>query len=829
MQHKNIIVIGNGMVGYKFCEKLVEKDLNLANRVIVFGEESFVAYDRVHLSEYFEGKTPADLAMAPRSWYEDNNLMLYSGDPIVQVDLATKTVTSRKGQSFTFDKLVFATGSSAFVPPIKGREKEGVFVYRTIEDLERIKAYAKDKKSGTVIGGGLLGLEAAKALLDLQLETHVVEFSPKLMPRQLDEMGSEMLKSKMEELQISIHINKNTRQFTGESKVDGLSFEDEDMLKTDMVVISAGISPRDELAKQIGLKIGPRGGIVVNDKMQTSHPDIYAIGECALHNEMIFGLVGPGYEMADVVVRQLLEQDAAFTGFDMSTKLKLIGVDVASFGDALGQKPGKSIVYENKSKGIYKRINISKSGKLLLGGVLVGDTSEYNMLCQMVNNKIKIPEDAETLIMQGGNRASQIGVGVEALPGTAMICSCESVDKGTLISAVQQGATDLPELKSCTKAGSGCGGCLPMVKDLMVYQLKEMGITVKKTLCEHFELSRQELFHLIKVKGYRTFTEVLQKEGKGYGCELCKPAVGSILASIWNDPILKQDTIHDTNDRFLANIQRGGTYSVVPRIPGGEITPDKLIVIGQVAKKYGLYTKITGGQRIDMFGARLNDLPNIWKILVDAGFETGQAYGKSVRTVKSCVGSTWCRFGVQDSLTMAIDIENRYKGLRAPHKIKFAVSGCTRECAEAQNKDIGIIATEKGWAMYICGNGGSKPQHGVLFATDIDTESCIKYIDRLLMLYIRTAEPLNRTATWFNKLEGGLEYLRDVIIHDSLGICEDLEKDMENHVNTYICEWKDVVEDPEKQKKFRHFVNSEGSDETLEFIDIRGQKVPANW
>lgn len=826
---KNIVVIGNGMVGYKFLEKLTAKGLQTSYNIIAFGEEPYVAYDRVHLSAYFEDSNFETLQMAPRSWYDENNITLHTSDPVIDIDTNAKTISSHKGLTISYDKLIFATGSSAFVPPIEGVEKDGIFVYRTIEDLDAIIAHGKKVKTGAVIGGGLLGLEAAKALLDLEVKTSVIEFAPRLMPRQLDDNGAEFLKDKIEELGVDILLNKSTKQFAGNGKVTAMKFSDDSELPVEMVVISAGIRPRDELASKAGIDIGPRGGIVVNDEMQTSVEDVYAIGECALHDGMIYGLVAPGYEMADIVVENLESKTKTFSAYDMSTKLKLIGVDVASFGDPFCENAEHdAIVYQNKSKGIYKRINITKDGKYLLGGILVGEAEEYNLLLQMTLNKMKLPDEPESLIISTSGDNNAIG-GVEALPDEAMICSCENVSKAAICDAVKDGTTDIGELKTCTKAGTGCGGCLPMVKDLMTHTLNEMGVEVKKVICEHFEYSRQELYHLIKVKGITTYKEALSEYGKGCGCETCKPAVGNILSSMLNDKVLKEDTILDTNDRFLANIQRGGTYSVVPRVAGGEITPEKLIVLGEVAKKYNLYCKITGGQRIDLLGAYLNDLPDIWEELIEAGFETGQAYGKSVRTVKSCVGSTWCRFGVQDSVGFAIDIENRYKGLRSPHKLKFAVSGCTRECAEAQCKDIGVIATDKGWALYVCGNGGTKPQHAPLFATDLDSETCLKYIDRILSFYIRTADPLTRTATWFNKLEGGLGYLKDVVINDSLGICSELDAHIQHHVDTYHCEWKDVVEDPKKREKFKHFINSEEKDNSLEFVNERGQKVPIAW
>lgn len=852
-----VVVVGNGMVGYKFCEKLLAKDSEKRFEIIVFGEEPRPAYDRVHLSEYFAGKTAEDLTMAPLSWYEENGIQLYLSDPVTHINRESKTVSSHHGLNIAYNYLVLATGSAAFVPPIQGVEKDGVFVYRTIEDLDMMQSHARKARKGAVIGGGLLGLEAAKALLDLGLEeTHVIEFAPRLMPRQIDQAGSDILKAKLETLGLKIHLSKNTQEIIGGDSITAMSFVDGTKLDVDMLVISAGIKPRDEVAKLSGLEVGSRGGIVVNDYLQTSDPNIFAIGECALHNHMIYGLVAPGYEMAEVVAGILLHLSQlspqgdgflnsplfqgeglgvrCFSAYDMSTKLKLIGVDVASFGNAFVQEPDcQTIIYENKTKGIYKRINISNDGQYLLGGVLVGEAEQYNMLLQTVNNKIVLPKDPEDLILGSRGGESDDGAGVMSLPDDALICSCEAVTKGTICSQVtENNLTTIDGIKKCTKAGTGCGGCVPLVKDLIQGTMKAQGLYVRNILCEHFDYTRQELFDLVKINDLRTYNAVLDKFGKGDGCETCKPAVSSILASLWNENILQKGnaTAQDSNDRFLANIQRGGTYSVVPRIPGGEITPEKLIVIGQVAQKYGLYTKITGGQRIDMFGAHVGDLPKIWEELIAAGFESGHAYGKSLRTVKSCVGTTWCRFGVQDSVSFAIEVENRYKGLRSPHKLKSAVSGCIRECAEAQSKDFGIIATEKGWNLYVCGNGGSKPQHALLLATDVDKEMCIKLIDRFLMFYIKTAEPLTRTATWLNKMEGGIAYLKSVVVDDSLGICADLEAEMQALVNNYACEWKEAVETPSIRQRFTHFVNApEVKDPTVKFEPLREQLMAEDW
>lgn len=827
-----IIVVGNGMVGYRFCEKLRKSAAGSAFEVIVYGEEPRPAYDRVHLSDYFRGMTADDLLMAPRSWYAEHDIELHTGELITEIDREGKTVRTHNGRVDHYDVLVLATGSAAFVPMMEGTERHGVFVYRTIEDLHHIEAYSKKTSRGAVMGGGLLGLEAAKALVDLGLETHVVEFAPRLMPRQIDDAGSAVLKMKLEQLGLHVHTGKNTQAIEGNGRLEGLVFSDGTRLDVGMLVISAGIRPRDELARACGLRVAARGGIVVDDSMRTDDPFIYAIGECASHNNLVYGLVAPGYEMAEVVVQRLNDETSrSFRGFDMSTKLKLIGVDVASFGDPFGETPGSvPIAFTDTRKGIYKRINVSEDGKYLTGGILVGDASAYNILHQTMINRMPLPENPEALIGIGTGAREQVGGGVGDLPDTAQICSCENVTKADIVGQVtEHGATTVDDIKKATRACTGCGGCTPLVNDLLKLTLESLGHTIRKSLCEHFDYSRQELYDIVRVTGARTFDDLLDSHGKGDGCEICKPAVASILASAWNEPVPKLATIQDTNDRYLANIQRGGTYSVVPRIPGGEITPAKLIAIGRIAKKYNLYTKVTGGQRIDMFGARVDELPDIWEELIAEGFESGHAYGKALRTVKSCVGSTWCRYGVQDSVSFAVFIENRYKGLRAPHKIKGAVSGCIRECAEAQSKDFGIIATEKGWNLYVGGNGGARPQHAKLLVADVDTETCIKLVDRFLMYYIRTADPLTRTATWLNKMEGGLEYLRDVIVNDSLGIGETLEEEMKALIANYECEWKRVVESPHLRSQYRHFVNSEEADDTLQFVTMRGQKCPADW
>lgn len=826
-----LILIGNGMVGWKLCTRLLHHDTGRKFQITVFGEEPRAAYDRVQLTKYFETESADELMLADAQWYQDNDIDLRLNQKVTELDREARTVTTASGETLGYDALVLCTGSAPFVPPIDGIDKPGVFVYRTIEDLEQIIEYGNGVKRCAVMGGGLLGLEAARAVQQRGLETHVVEMAPRLMPRQLDDTGATLLRRGIEAMDVQVHLGKLTRSVMGEASVEGLEFEGEDPLVIDMLVVSAGIKPRDELARQSGLEVGPRGGVVVGDDMLTSDPNIFAVGEVALHQGMIYGLVAPGYDMADVIARRLTgDSEASFEGGDLSAKLKLMGQDVASFGDPFVTAGNpQTIAYQDFVKGVYKKLVISEDGTRLLGGMLVGDASEYGQLHYLAKSGDALPENPESLIGLGGGGDSAAG-GIAALPDGAQICSCNDVDKGAICAAVRDGSTTPGEVKACTQAGAGCGGCVPQVTDLIALTLKDMGQSVKPRLCEHFDFTRQELFDLIRVKGIRTFRELVAEHGTGNGCEICKPTAASVFASLQNDMILAEHaTLQDTNDRFLANTQRMGLYSVIPRIPGGEITPEKLIVLGEVGKKYGLYTKITGGQRVDLFGARLNQLPDIWEELVDAGFESGHAYAKALRTVKSCVGSTWCRYGVQDSVGLAIRVEERYRGIRSPHKLKGGVSGCVRECAEAQGKDFGIIATEQGWNLWVCGNGGAKPRHADLLVSDVDEETLIKYVDRFLMYYIMTADKLTRTSVWCDKLDGGIDHIRDVVVNDSLGLGEELEKMAQYLVDTYECEWKAVVKDPEKRKAFRHYVNSEEGDDTVRFIDERGQRRPADW
>ncbi|WP_204050472.1 nitrite reductase large subunit NirB [Microbispora siamensis] len=805
-----LVVVGHGPAAHRLIETLDGRGFD--GTVTVFGEEPRPAYDRVALTSYLSGKSVEDL-----TYPVPDRVTLRTGVRVTAIDRANRTVTTDAGDSEPYDVLVLATGSAPFVPPVPGRDLPGCFVYRTIDDLDAIRDASRDARAGVVIGGGLLGLEAADALRGLGLDTHIIEMSGWLMPRQVDEGGGSVLRGHIEGLGLTIHTGAGVRSIEAgpDGRVTSLVKPDGEAIEAQVVVFSAGIRPRDELARDCGLEVGERGGIVVDEGMRTSDEHIYAIGECALAGGMVYGLVGPCNTQAEVAAERILDGSAAFTGADMSTKLKLMGVEVAQFGAMSG---ALDVTYMDPVGGVYKRLFISDDATTLLGGICVGDASPYNALRPFVGKPL--PGAPSDLLFAGAGKASV------DLPDDAQVCSCNNVTKGRICAAIaDKGLTDVQGIKDCTRAGTTCGSCVPMLKQILV----KSGVDVGKALCEHFPHSRAELFDIVNVRGITTFSQLIAEHGTGRGCDICKPAVASILASLGRGHILdgEQAALQDTNDQFLANIQKNGTYSVVPRIPGGEITPDKLIVIGEVAREFGLYTKITGAQRIDLLGARVEQLPAIWRRLVDAGFESGHAYGKALRTVKSCVGSTWCRYGVQDSVGLAIALELRYRGLRSPHKLKSAVSGCARECAEARSKDFGIIATEQGWNLYVGGNGGFKPRHADLLASDLSTDDLVRTIDRFLMFYIRTADRLQRTAAWLENLDGGLDYLREVIMEDSLGICAELDAQMERHVSTYVDEWRATIEDPDKLRRFVSFVNAPGvPDPSISFETERDQIKP---
>lgn len=819
---KSVVVIGHGMVGHRFVEALRDRDAAGRWAITVLCEESSAAYDRVALSSYVGSWDRGALALNGNDYAGDDLVDLRLGERAIGIDRDARVVTTSTGATIGYDALVLATGSYPFVPPTPGSDLDRCFVYRTLDDLDAIRTATRQVAPGAVgivVGGGLLGLEAANALRLMGLTPHILERSPRLMPLQVDDGGGALLSRLVTKLGLSVETGVSATDISETTAGLQVALSDGRTLDAAVLVFSAGVRPRDELAGQCGLEIGERGGVLTDISCTTKDPRIFAIGEVAAIEGRCYGLVAPGYASAEVVADRLLGGNAEFPGADMSTKLKLLDVDVASFGDALAQTPGAlEVVLNDAAKGTYAKLVVSDDASTLLGGVLVGDATAFGTLRPLVGRPL--PADPASLISPAG---AEVGPG--ALPDDAQICSCNAVCKSTICDAISTGAQDIPALKAATCAGTSCGSCVPMLKRL----LQAQGVAMSKALCEHFTQTRAELFQIVAATGIRTFSGLIAEHGTGSGCDICKPVVASILASTSSDHILDGEAaaLQDTNDHFLANLQRNGTYSVVPRLPGGEVTPEQLMVIGAVARDFGLYTKITGGQRIDLFGARVEQLPLIWKRLVDAGMESGHAYGKALRTVKSCVGSTWCRYGVGDSVAMAVELELRYRGLRSPHKIKMGVSGCQRECAEARSKDVGVIATEKGWNLYVGGNGGANPKHAQLLAGDLDSETLIRYIDRYLMFYIRTADRLQRTAVWQETIEGGLDHIREVVCADSLHICADLEAAMARHVLDYRDEWAGVLADQEKLSRFVSFVNApEQPDPTVSFDDSGPRKVP---
>lgn len=881
-KRKRVVVVGLGMVGISFIEKLMKFDVKRREYdVIVIGEEAHLAYNRVGLTSFFQHREVENLYLNPASWYAsmpEGSLNYHLNSLVTSIDTEKKSVKTSQGQTVPYDILVLATGSDALLPRhTPGHDANGVFVYRTIEDLEKLIAFSA-KKTGTVgavVGGGLLGLEAAKAMMDLEefSKVKLIERNRWVLSRQLDSDAGTMVVEQVQALGLDVLLSKRVGKINtdDENNVKGVTFEDGESMECSCICFAIGIKARDELARQSGIKCADRGGgIVINPDLSTSNPDVYAIGECASWESQTFGLIAPGIEMADVLAFNLTQAKAhtprKFARPDLSTKLKLLGVEVASFGDFFADRDGpkeaptqrrggkkegavdgqdrvkdltsgppppavKALTYKDPFQQIYKKYLFSMDGKYLLGGMMIGDTKDYVKLVPMVKNKkaLEVPPSEFIVGAKGGDDDG------DDLDDDVQICSCHNVAKGDVVKSVKDGTCkSIGDVKSCTKAGTGCGGCMPLVQTIFNKTMESMGQEVKNHLCPHFDYSRADLYNIIYVKQLKTFPEIMAECGKdanSLGCEACKPTIGSITASLFNKHVLDKDRhgLQDTNDRFLANIQRNGTFSVVPRVSGGEITAEKLIIIGTVAKKFGLYCKITGGQRIDMFGARKHDLPLIWQELIDGGMESGHAYAKSLRTVKSCVGTTWCRYGIGDSVGMAVRLEERYKSIRSPHKFKAGISGCIRECAEAQSKDFGLIATDKGWNIFVGGNGGAKPRHCDLLAKDVAPDDVVPILDRYIAFYIRTADKLQRTARWVETLPGGIKYLREVILEDKLGICAELEKQMDDLVGTFFCEWTETLKSPERMKAFSQFANTDEMLESIDKVEDRTQQRPAYW
>ncbi|QRV85667.1 nitrite reductase (NAD(P)H) large subunit [Ceratobasidium sp. AG-Ba] len=925
VDRKTIVVVGLGMVGIAFIEKMLALDEQKRYRIVTCGEETHLAYNRCLTFDTSQHRSVEQLYLNSPAWYAEQDpdrFVFHVGEQVTKLDHENQSVRTSKGRTIPYDICVLATGSEASLPPyvtpyLTPRTR-GIFVYRNISDLDAMLAYSErpEVTKAIVVGGGLLGLEAAKALYDLPQipDVSIVNRQAYPLSRQLDGEAGEMVLRKIEAMGVRVYTKVNVTNIATEklppNKVEsdgktelfkGFDLSDGTHIAADLAVFAIGIKSRDDLARSAGIECHTKGGVIVNDDLSCSAPNVYAIGECTSWKGNTYGLIAPGVEMADILAFNLTQTQEGqhkprkMNDPDLSTKLKLMGVDVASFGDffadqrmrdrmkaeeaekeraieaaaaqkaaspgantatktpvwevntaeatslktdngvriALGDKkaadgkrparhrnlrdePIKCLTYKDPFASVYKKYIFSADGKYLLGGMMIGDTSDYVKLVAIVKKKKTLDMPPSQFIVGSAKSGDDDGADLD---DDTQICSCHNVTKGQVVDCVKNGIDNIGDIKLKTKAGT---------------EMQKAGKETNNNLCIHFPMSRTDLFNIVKIKKLKTFSEIVAAASpnkESVGCETCKPAIGSILSSLYNEHVMDapHHQLQDTNDRYLANIQRNGTFSVIPRVAGGEITPEGLIVIGQVAKKYGLYTKITGGQRIDMFGAQKQDLPDIWEELVEAGFESGHAYGKSLRTVKSCVGTTWCRYGVGDSVGLAVQLEERYKGVRSPHKIKGGVSGCIRECAEAQSKEWCSSATDKGWNVYLAGNGGSNPRHATLFATDVPPSKVVRIIDRFLMFYIRTADKLMRTARWIEQFEGGIEKLKKIILEDELGICADLDREMDALVGTYQCEWTTVVKNPERRQQFRQFVNTEERVPQIEPIIERGQTRPADW
>ncbi|UVY82613.1 nitrite reductase large subunit NirB [Brachybacterium sp. NBEC-018] len=833
-----LLVLGGGMTGHRLAARLRAEDPEGDWRLTVLGEEPHRPYDRVHLSDWFSSRRPELLELDTTVW-EDPRITLVTGDAAASIGREAHTVTTRSGAVHPYDQLVLATGSWPWAPRAEGGDLPGIFSYRTLEDVEQLAEWTGLRSEalgrplhGVVVGGGVLGLEAAASLQGLGAAVTVVEFADRLMAVQLDQGGGEMLRLLAQDRGLAVRtgVGASAMRPSGDGAVATMVLTDGEEVPADVVVLSTGIRPRDRLAREAGLAIGERGGVVVGATCRTSDPAVWAIGECASYEGTCAGLVAPGNDMADVVVDQLLGGERTHRRAAEGTKLKSAGVDAASFGDVNALSPDAlEVSFVDPVHRQYRKLVLSDDATVLRGGVLVGDVSLYPRLRPLVGRPLGT--DPSALIAPAGGAALET-----ELPDDAVVCSCNAVDAGTIRRSVsEQGCRSVAEIKGCTSAGTVCGSCVPTLSSLLDAELEKLGETVSTALCEHFPMSRAELYRLVEEGGQTTFTEIVAAHGTGRGCAVCRPTIASILSTLGStsgslhSPVGRQlGSLQDTNDHVMANIQRNGTYSVIPRMPGGEVTAEQLAEVAAIAKEHGLYLKLNGAQRIGMFGARLDQLPEIWRRLNAVGLESGHAYGKSLRMVKSCVGSSWCRYGVQDSTTMAVALEHRYRGLRSPHKIKIGVSGCARECAEARAKDVGVIATAKGWNLYVGGNGGAQPAHARLLVEDLDDAALVRCIDRFLMLYVREADRLQRTARWVEERPGGLEELRRVIVEDSLGIGEDLEASMSRHVETYADEWAQTLSDPVRLSRFVPFVNAPGTpDPDLAFAPERGQVRPA--
>jgi nitrite reductase (NADH) large subunit len=764
---EKLVVVGNGMAGVACVEQILRHSPKF--QITIFGDETHVNYNRILLSSVLAGeKSLDDIVLNGLDWYQKNDIDLKLGVRIIDADSAAKTVTGDDGSVTSFDKLLIATGSSPIVPSIDDVKKDGVFVFRNLDDTQALLKHSRPGLKAVVIGGGLLGLEAARGLQVQGCDVTVVHLMDTLMERQLDSTGGDYLANKMNRLGVTVLLGLSTTAILGNGKVEGVQFKGGGSIPAELVVIAAGIRPNVTLGHKAGLEV--KRGIVVNDYMETSHPDIFAVGECVQHNGVCYGLVAPLLDQGKVLAATITgNKGPKYQGTVLASKLKIMGVDVFSAGEINDKVDGSEVVrYEDPSLGVYKKLTL-KDNKLT-GVILVGETGDSHRYMEWLRNGENLATMRRQLLFP---EASDSGLDVAQMADGETVCGCMGVTKGTIIHAIhEKGVSTLAQLKECTRASTGCGSCTNLCQQLLKAVAPEFQEEVKTTICKCIPFAENNLREILRSQQLKSVQEVLEIYGNGVGCEICKPALSYMLDMLWCGDHNEDRSARFINDRVHANIQKDGTFSVVPRIRGGVTSPDELRRIADVADKYQVrMVKITGSQRIDLLGVKKSDLPKMW---ADLDMPSGQAYAKGVRMVKTCVGSDFCRFGVQDSTNTGIELERRFENLFTPHKLKMAVVGCPRNCAEATVKDIGFIGQEGSWQVVVGGAAGKKVRKADLLITVESTEQAFEAAGIFFQYYRENANYLERTydfieRTGIEKVRKETVYATDAVKRDLLG------------------------------------------------------------
>ncbi|CAF1837506.1 NADPH-nitrite reductase [Bacillus subtilis] len=796
MGKKQLVLVGNGMAGVRAIEEIlsVAKD---EFQITIFGAEPHPNYNRILLSKVLQGDTDIkDITLNDWDWYEENNIQLYTNETVIKVDTENKTVITDADRIQPYDELILATGSVPFILPIPGADKKGVTAFRDIKDTDTMLAASKQYKKAAVIGGGLLGLEAARGLLNLGMDVSVIHLAPFLMERQLDATAGRLLQNELEKQGMTFLLEKQTEEIVGDDRVEGLRFKDGTSIEADLVVMAVGIRPNTTLGAESGIPVNR--GIIVNDYMQTEIPHIYAVGECAEHRGIAYGLVAPLYEQAKVLAKHICGiETKPYEGSVLSTQLKVSGVEVFSAGDFNESEEKKAIKVFDEQDGIYKKIVLR--GNQIVGAVLFGDSSEGNRLFSMIQKEADISETSKISILQPLSQEAGTSI-TAAMSDDEIICGCNGVSKGAIIQAIQEkGCSSTDEIKACTGASRSCGGCKPLVEEILQHTLGSDfdASAQKEAICGCTTLSRDEVVEEIKAKGLSHTREVMNVLGwkTPEGCSKCRPALNYYLGMI--NPTKYEDdrTSRFVNERMHANIQKDGTYSVVPRMYGGVTNSTDLRKIADVVDKYEIpLVKMTGGQRIDLIGVKKEDLPKVWE---DLDMPSGYAYGKTLRTVKTCVGEQFCRFGTQDSMALGIALEKKFEGLNTPHKVKMAVSACPRNCAESGIKDLGVVGIDGGWELYVGGNGGTHLRAGDLLMKVKTNEEVLEYAGAYLQYYRETANYLERTSAWLERV--GLSHVQSVLNDPEKR--QELNDRMNETLSVHKDPWKDFLEDKQTSKE----------------------------